>query len=675
MLFESIAALLLLAASDPPPLEVITVYSRGAMAQTPVAATSAINSEQISIEQPTHPNEVFRRVPGVWISRGSGQEHLTAIRSPVLTGAGACGAFQIAEDGIPIRPAGFCNVNNLLEVNWRQAGLIEVLRGPGSVTQGGNALHGVINILSIPAGDNPRAVRLGLGSQDYRQLAVRWRDNENNWSANAVLTDAGSFREAESYDHGLLSLRFDAPGSGSFFTLNAASLDQETAGFILGENSYSDPVLRRQNLNPEAYREASAVRIASHHFRQLSTDTRLKWAPYARTSRMEFLQHFLPGKPLENNGQESLGLQVDLTRDLEDGLLQTGIDVEWMQGSLEEFQKDPTTGSAFLQATRPQGFHYDYELDGIMLAGFMQRQWRLGSGRWLLAGLRAEWQYYDYDNLMLVGNTRDDGTTCGFGGCLYNRPADRDDDFFNVAPELAIGGPLAANRAWHIRLARGFRPPQATELYRLQRGQDIADINSEELDSLEAGISGTGAVDWTLTAFTARKKHFIFRDAAGMNVSDGKTSHTGFEWSIDIPFAENWQAGSAGTWASHEYEFDRNAALGEMIQDGNEVDTAPPLLGGVYLQWDPDERNRLRLDFDYMDDYYLNAANTARYTGHELINLAWQRQLDNNWKLGLKLRNIADNFYAERADFAFGNFRYFPGAGRQIFLDISWQAD
>ncbi len=53
-----------------------------------------------------HVHQLMTRVAGVWISRGSGQEHLTAIRSPVLTGAGSCGAFLFLEDGIPIRPAG-----------------------------------------------------------------------------------------------------------------------------------------------------------------------------------------------------------------------------------------------------------------------------------------------------------------------------------------------------------------------------------------------------------------------------------------------------------------------------------------------------------------------------------------------------------------------------------------
>ena len=81
------------------------------------------------------------------IQRGSGQESLTAIRSPVLTGAGSCGAFLFLENGVPMRPVGFCNVNVLFEVNTEQAQAVEVLRGPGSALYGSNAMHGTVNVL------------------------------------------------------------------------------------------------------------------------------------------------------------------------------------------------------------------------------------------------------------------------------------------------------------------------------------------------------------------------------------------------------------------------------------------------------------------------------------------------------------------------------------------------
>ena len=76
-----------------------------------------IEEEEIYFLNSHHLKELLNLSSGVWISRGSGQENLISLRSPVLTGSGACGSFQITEDGIPIRPAGFCNVNNLFEIS------------------------------------------------------------------------------------------------------------------------------------------------------------------------------------------------------------------------------------------------------------------------------------------------------------------------------------------------------------------------------------------------------------------------------------------------------------------------------------------------------------------------------------------------------------------------------
>ena len=88
-----------------------------------------ILTEEILRVGATHPSELLNRVAGVWVNRGSGQEHLTAIRSAVFTGSGACGEFSYLEDGISIRPQGFCNINNLFELNTEQAAADPELNG------------------------------------------------------------------------------------------------------------------------------------------------------------------------------------------------------------------------------------------------------------------------------------------------------------------------------------------------------------------------------------------------------------------------------------------------------------------------------------------------------------------------------------------------------------------
>ena len=135
------------------------------------------------------------------IQRGSGQESLTALRSPVLTGAGACGAVLVLEDGIPIRPVGTCNVNELFEVNLEQAAAIEVLRGPGSVLYGSSAVHGIINVIppmpdEIPvSASRSRAAAMPGGGCGSRRRAIA-KTAASASSCTRPTTAAGGMRQA-----------------------------------------------------------------------------------------------------------------------------------------------------------------------------------------------------------------------------------------------------------------------------------------------------------------------------------------------------------------------------------------------------------------------------------------------------------------------------------------------
>ncbi len=653
-----------------PPIEVRS--ERQKIAYLTKSSLNTLTSDEIRTEAPKHPNEVFDRIPGAWISSGSGQEHLMAIRSPVLTGAGACGAFMVLEDEIPTRPSGFCNVNQLFEVNIAQADQIVVLRGPGTVTYGSNALHGAIDILTPgPSGDFFSEYALEAGTDDYYRSRFAMSGGHTAFQAN--FTDSGSFRDDEGFQHGLINLQVlhfvrDLTGRTSFAYAN---LDQDTAGFILGENSYKNDDLRTQNLNPDAFRDAWAARLSSRWDLQTDSGGNLEFIPYIRSSRMDFLQHFLPGTPLEQNGQNSAGLLVSWSNDTS---LSAGIDMEWAEGTLTEFQENRLeSGSDFLKETRPQGYHYDYEVKASTLAGWVQWQYELQPDLGLTAGLRFEHLAYDYDNRMLDGNTRDDGSECGFGGCLYTRPADRSDSFTNLSPELGLSYDLNDRQMLYFRAARGYRAPQATELYRLQKGQLVADLDSETLDSLEFGIKGfADNLSYELTAYVMRKQNFIFRDANGFNISDGKTRHAGLESLLHWQVTDQLVISGNLSWAQHEYDFNRDLGRGEIILKGNEIDTAPPWLGGLRLHWQHDARRAVEAEWVYQGSYFLDAANAHRYPGHSLLNLrGWMVIADSSHTVSLRLTNLLDERYAERADYAFGNYRYFPGAGRRI--SVEWQ--
>lgn len=281
-----------------------------------------------------HVHELMTRVPGTWVSRGSGQEHLTAIRSPVLTGAGSCGAFLMLEDGIPVRPAGFCNVNQLFELLTEQAYRIEITRGPGNALYGSNALHGTINVvMPTPGGDRRPELAVEVGPNEFfRARGELPFQAEANTLASFVVAHDGGFRDASGYRQVKAHLKGSWPVFDGDLTVgfSATDLDQDTAGFILGQDSYRDDALRTRNANPEAFRDASSQRLYARWVRELPSAT-VDIRPYVRHSDMTFLQHFLPGQPLEENGHDSIGLLSSVRWQNANTEVVAGLDVEYAE--------------------------------------------------------------------------------------------------------------------------------------------------------------------------------------------------------------------------------------------------------------------------------------------------------------------------------------------------------
>jgi len=637
-----------------------------------------LSADHIRIINPQHIHELGTQVAGTWLTRGSGQETLPAIRSPVLTGAGACGAFLILEDSLPTRPTGFCNINELFELPSEISHSIEVIRGPSNALYGSNGLHGTMNILLPVPGDSPGWTgSAAIGPDQYYRGKLGWDGGigRNNLAFGILADHYDGFRADSGYRQQKGFVRLDQPLASSKlgWTLSAQNLYQDTAGFIYGENAYKEPTLRIGNENPEAFREADSQRLsvrwtpnAGHAWS--GTDARF----YLRRSDMNFLMHFLPGQPLEENGQVSGGMILTSVRPWGAATLTTGLDLEYMDAFIKQFQAQPTTSPPFLVDKLPQGWHYDFDVSGSMAAPYAQIEIPLGTNWQLLTGLRLEYLRYDYDNNLPDGNNRDDGTPCP-AGCRYNRPADRTDDFLNLAPNIGLMMRINSQMTAYATLSRGFRAPQATELYRLQEHQDVADLDTTTLDSLEIGMhrqSEHTALE--VAAFTMRKHNYIFQDTNRNNISDGKSRHIGIELQAKArDAASGLYGGVAGTWARHTYDFS-TAARGETIVSGNDIDTAPRTLGSLRIGWERG-RGRIEIEAVHQGSYWLDAANEHKYGGHNLLNLRAQWRIANSWSLTGRVNNMADKLYADRADFAFGAYRYFPGRSREFFIEIAYR--
>ena len=647
---------------------IVVTASRDAQSLTSVTRSIAqLSSQDLELSNHAHVQEVFNQLPGVHFHRNSGQEYLAAIRSPVLTGAGACGEFLMLENGVPLRPAGMCNVNELFETHHQLADSIEFLRGPSTSVYGSNGLHGVVNISTPALPEGAGKTKITLGSNEYVKL--NQLNHFGEWTSALTITRDGGFRDSSGFNQQVLTLKHLNEGKefdvSSWLTM--FNLDQQTAGYLVGEGAYKDKSLSKTNPNPEAYREGAGFRA----YQTYEWQNGLTISPFLRHSKMEFIQHFLPGQPIEENGQTSAGVQTSKAIQLSETIdLNIGVDTEFASMHLLEFQDSPTDGSAFLQATIPAGKHYDYDVKNINLAAFVVSNIELNNALNVNVGFRAEFNEFDYDNNMLSGRTDEAGQACGFGGCRFSRPEDRKDDFFKVSPQLGVIYSLAQGSNVYASLSHGFRSPQATELYRLQREQTVADLKPVEIEGIDAGWRfNSPDLNFELALYHYDKSNAIIRNSDFFNISGGETRHRGLEVSFEYSLSANYSVAANSTFSKHTYL--NNPGISSEYIVGLDVDTAPRELSNVFVKY-RNENVRWQLHGQYVGDYFTDVENQHRYSGHLLFHFNANYDWSNSTQLGLKVTNLTDERYADRADYSgFVGDRYFPGRGTNIQLSIA----
>jgi outer membrane receptor protein involved in Fe transport len=652
-----------------------TIVVTGTSAPAPLSevpgSVDVVDHNELELVQHSHISESADRVAGVWVSRGNGQEHLTAIRSPVFSGPGSCGEFVMLEDGIPTRPAGFCNVNQLFEINSEQADRIEIFRGPASSVYGSNAVHGVINVLSPDVGVKEETrVKLDGGPHDYARGFVSYTDG-NSLLVNAHTDHDGGYIDDSGFDQQKANVKYlvqkDDYRVVNF--LEMTHLNQQTAGYLVGTDAYKDDHLRTTNSTPGAYRDAQSMHGYSRFIFQPDAERQWEITPYANASHMEFIQSYVPTEPLEKNGHDSAGVNGKFSYPLSgvssDTLaLHSGFNLETARAYVDEFQSQPSkTPPGYVQ-----GQHYDFDVFMNSLDLSSDVDYRVLPDLHWLAGVNYNLQLYNYQS-----NTP--ANTVG----IYTRPPSRDDKFGNWGYSTGAVWNWIPQHEMYLNASSGFRAPQVAELYRLQGGTPPDAVQSEQIDSVELGWRGNfkTAFDnkllYELAIFDMSKTHVILQEANRQYLGNAETSHKGIELTLDYHFLQTAYVKTGLTYAEHRYVQVTGQLQGSppVNLDGNMIDTAPRHFGTVQagnaFNW-----GVLELEVVDMGRYYLNPENTLSYGGHDLLNLRAEWHVAPEWTLGARLLNVLNTDYAERADATPQSPlpRYFVGEPRSLYVSV-----
>lgn len=652
--------LALAAVSDTAPEIVVT----GARKPEPVLrqAGSAARLEGLELREldAELPLEALRQLPGVGFHQNNGVENLPSIRSPVLTGGAAAGSVLVLEDGVPIRAPGFGNVNQLFETNTELAAALELIRGPGSALHGANAVIGVVNALTPTAREAPE-ISLALEAGSFGHRSARALVSRGPVFLGASLLDQDGYRFDASLDLQKLLIGADLELAGAKIAWRAAiqNLDQETAGFIEGPDAFRDPALARSNPTPDAFRDQTLARTQAAVQIPISPRLELQLTPFARWIDTELALSFLPSEALERTGQFGGGVLSALYWRPNAALsLIAGFDVDRTQARLSEVQTRPTIG------TFVQGLHYDYRVDSLAAAVFGQADLQLG--RWsLAAGLRGERVAFAYDNQAPVGD---------FG--RFRRVEDRRDAFLTLAPKFGVSRTLGERGALFFSYRRGSRPPQAADLYSLQTQQVAGEQGAELTDQVEGGarLALSGA-RLELVGFWSERRRGSFRNADGFTVTDAHTRSVGAEAAYTVPLGLGFTLEGWVTRAEHTYRFaDEVRSPTDVIRVGAAVDTAPRRLAQTGLSWRPVARASLGLDWRHVGGYFTDAANTQFQEGFSVVELRGQARLSERLFLQGSLRNLLNARFPERADFAFGSERFFPGEPRAFRIGLRYES-
>lgn len=679
------------------PAMTVTGTREGELLSETPATVEIINDQTLRETRPTHPKDILNQVPGVWISNLSGEGHSTSIRQPLTTSA----VYLYLEDGIPTRSTGFFNHNALYEINVPQAGGIEVMKGPGSALYGSDAIGGTVNVLTRTP---PRQAEFELGgetgSHGWGRVLMSGGNStgDDAWRASLNLTRTDGWQEDAGYERQTGTARWDhVLGNDAILktVLSFSRVDQQHVGKLSPGELDATP---RANNVPFSYRQVDALRLSTAYEKE-TANSLLSFTPYVRDNSMEIIPNWSvsydPSQYVTKN--KSFGFLSKYRHDFEPmrARVIVGLDFDYSPGSRDEdsLSLNKVTnaygGTAYSLNTAVVPVQiYDYDVTFRGISPYIHGEVSLTDKLRLNGGLRYDDMQYDYENNF------NNGAAAATRGVLGAFPAN---GWYGHVASTQVGyshwGPkLGATYAFNDRLngfaaySNSFRTPSESQVFRGSRestaikaqaaAESLLDLKPVIVDNLELGLRGkSGAVRYEVSVYHMTKKDDIvsYTDPVTTQrtvVNAGKTLHRGVELGLGLPLAQDWQIDASLSYARHTYE--TWIVSGTVDYSGREMEAAPRVIANTRLSYSPVHMNggRVQLEWFKLGSYWLDAENTGKYGGHNLVNLRANYPFGKGMELYGSISNLFDKRYAETAAGSGAAPTYTSGLPRSVVVGL-----
>ncbi len=680
----SICAASLLAQGDALDLAPVSVVATGeeeSVIKQPLSV-SVKEKDEIELDQVIFQKDLLNSLSGVRIEQtGSIFGHMTSIRMPINTGP----YYLFMQDGIPVQSSGFFNHNGLAYTTFGSASAVEVLKGAGTALYGSDAVAAVVNVKSLTAPAKKRETIIGAmgGSYGYGSLSVETSaptGEESGYRASAKLLHSDGWRDHTTSDRGELNFRYDTALSDETVLkviFNASKTEAEQADSF---NDYTniengstaasdDPNYFTALELTDVKRKFDYARVSGEFTNYSYENLEMTFTPYLRYNRNRYVATWNANLPRNDNKLATVGLLQRNRYDTSWGRIIGGIDLEYTKSDLKYTQDfDITISSWSGTTTYLAGDLYDYNVDYIAAAPYIHTDVDLNSELTAGFGLRYDYNRYDYKN-NLAPNSYD-------ASGKYFRPADRTDNFSHLSPKFSLSYTPTESSNIYLRYANGFRIPQASRLYSMQKGYEEVSLDPETSNTFEMGFKKMfGTKSYTeIAAYYMTIDDTIVRytnDITGdyYYANGGSTVHRGVEFTLAAQMSSEWSTKVAYSYSRHNYDDDPTYGDNEMAQ-------APNHLGNLRVIYSPIAVNGLKVmgELQYVGPWWLDDAHKGgKYEGYTTGNLKAEYRRDAHWKFFAKVTNITDERYATRARYAWGKTDYTPGDPREFYAGLEYR--
>ncbi|MDG6778728.1 TonB-dependent receptor [Thiomicrorhabdus sp. zzn3] len=648
-------------------------------------SVSVVDEADIERENPININDVIDAIPGVQaISKNNGYDSRLIIRGAGLKAPYGVREIMVIRDGVPMTDPDSFTRFDMIDIDDMEG--VEIYKGPGSI-YASNATGGVVFIKSKSVFDDQQdRIKLGIGS--FNSLSFNAKKSLNagendSFAINLSRRQSNNdWRDWNEFDTTQFSLKH-----GHFF---------EDDSVLETEIAYTEANLQLpQSLSAdefEAYKNSGET-----------TNTNGDWQKSGRYSTMLFMNsryettlgaytfkpqvyftqwgHFHPVTGMINDAQDNKVIGTDLAWNRKHTLF--GNSAEFLFGltartDIRENGKkytyedmDPDTGVVLSDDKGDLAQTEDSQ--STILGAYIQDSFSPSENLLIDMGLRYDQVDMSIDGTQILAYNWGSGSYIpGSGDYSY------DETYHLFSPKIGLTYALNDSLNVYGLIASSNQAPTESEMQATRDNAPEVDLNASTATNFEIGLKHRSKAWSADLAVYFTKLHDeivkVENGYADYYENAGETDKKGIELTAAYQLNSQWGVGFSGSKTEYRYV---DYLSGDSDYSGNLLRFSPEYQYSLFADWHKGAY-RARLETIGVGEYYMDDANSEKYSGYAGVTNLTMGYARNGHQLALSVHNIGDQRYASEvsktaSSWGPDSYYYTPGAPRTLKLSYQYK--